>query len=115
MAAGAEGQESARRPSGSQVTASVVEVQLGTRRVWALVDSGADFTMIRDVLQENVQRELGCRLTLPSQTSRGAGGEPLHITGVVNDLTVEIQGKPFATPSAAVVKGLTDVRVGPGA
>ncbi|MEL6816872.1 MAG: retropepsin-like aspartic protease, partial [Cyanobacteria bacterium J06598_3] len=108
-----KGQVSASGPSGSRITASVVEVQVGNRSVWALVDSGADFTMMRGSLHAEIQRHLGGKLTVPSQTARGAGREPLKILGIAHDVTVSIQGREFVCSSVAVVDGLVyDVVLG---
>ena len=104
--AGAGGQASARSPAGSRLTASVVKAQVGSREVWALVDSGADFTMLRDGLQEELQREFGCKMNSPSRPARGAGGEPLHIAGVLNEVPIQIREQAFTCSSVAVVGGL---------
>ena len=106
MAADVEGHTSARSSSGPQITASVLKVQLASREVWALLDSGADFTMLRDGLHEGIQRDLGCQLTSPSQPARGAGGEPLHIVGVLHNVPIQIRGKSFTCSNVAVVSGL---------
>lgn len=79
---------------------------LGNKRLWALVDSGADFSMIRDGLQSQAREELGCQMSTPSQAARGASGEPLAITGVLHDVPVVIQGQTFLVPRMAAVVGL---------
>ena len=113
MSAGAEGQAPAPCPSGSRLTASVVKAQVGDKEVWALVDSGADFTMIRDGLQTDIQRDLGCQMTRPSRPARGAGGEPLHIVGVLSEIPIRIRDQSFTCASVAVVSGLVyDVVLG---
>ena len=59
--AGSKGQEPAMNAPGSRVTTPVVEVSLGSKRLWALVDSGADFSMIRSGLHIPVREEMGCQ------------------------------------------------------
>ena len=90
----------------SQLTAAAVKVSLGDRHLWALVDTGADFSMIKDGLQGEIQKNLGCRLFPPVQPARGAGGEPLHIAGVLQEVPLKVQDKLFTCPSLAVVGGL---------
>ena len=86
MIAGTEGQVPAARDNKSQITAAAVEVTLGTRRVCALVDTGADFSMVRDGLQGEIQRDLKCEMFPPARSARGAGRELLRIAGVLRDL-----------------------------
>ena len=100
------GQAPADKVNTSRQTATAVEVLVGNKRFWALVDTGADFSMIRDGLQGRLHSDLGCRLSSPSQGARGAGGEPLQIKGILHDVPLLIQDKPFSCDSMAVVGGL---------
>ena len=92
----------AETPSGSHLTASAVEIQVGGRGVWALVDTGADFSMMREGLHDTLGREL----TPPTQSAKGAGGEPLHIAGTIHKVPISIQGKEFLCDNIAVVRSL---------
>ena len=77
------------------------------------MDSGADFSMVRDGLQTLLQRECGCSFSPPTQTAQGAGGEPLDIKGVLHDVPIVIQNRTFVTPHIAVVSNLVyDVVLG---
>lgn len=103
--AGSGGQESAVCYQ-SRLTASAVRVNFGSLEVWALLDSGADFSMVRDGLQQKLKTELGCEATAPLRSAKGAGGNPLVIVEVLREVHMSIRGEPFVCPRLAVVTGL---------
>ena len=110
--AGSGGQESAVCYQ-SRLTASAVRVNFGSLEVWALLDSGADFSMVRDGLQQKLKTELGCEATAPLRSAKGAGGNPLVIVEVLREVHMSIRGEPFVCPRLAVVTGLVyDVILG---
>ena len=103
--AGSVGQESAV-PHQSRLTAAAVKVKLGGLEVWALIDSGADFSMIKDGLQHRLKTELGCKSITPSRSAKGAGGNALVIVEVLCEVPVSIREESFMCPRLAVVSGL---------
>lgn len=90
----------------SRLTATAVRVKLGGLEVWALIDSGADFSMIKDGLQHRLKTELGCKSITPSRSAKGAGGNALVIVEVLCEVPVSIREESFVCPRLAVVSGL---------
>ena len=99
------GQEPAVR-NRSRLTATAIRVHLGSLEVWALVDSGADFSMVRDGLQQRLKAELTCQATTPTRSAKGAGGSPLNIVEVLCDVPIQVREESIVCPRLAVVSGL---------
>lgn len=97
----------------SRLTATAIRVHLGSLEVWALVDSGADFSMVRDGLQQRLKTELACQATTPTRSAKGAGGSPLNIVEVLRDVPIQVEEESIVCPRLAVVSGLVyDVILG---
>lgn len=97
----------------SRFTAAAVKVKIGSLEAWALIDSGADFSMVKCGLHQRIKVELGCKSTTPSRSAKGAGGSPLVITEVLCDVPISISGETFGCSRLAAVAGLVyDVILG---
>ena len=97
----------------SPPTAPAVKMTIHGRSTWALVDTGADFSMMRRGFYEDNQA-LKTTLLKPSvRTAVGAGGGSLQIAGELEDLPLFINGVVFRCPKMAVVDDLVyDVILG---
>ena len=84
----------------------MIEVGVAGRLWWALVDSGADFSMINDVLYHEIKESTKVTMQPPTRTAVGVGGERVPILGELQGLTLRVQHKQLACPAVSVVAGL---------
>ena len=96
MAKVAETATRARVKGVPQRRAAVIEVVVNDVSTWALIDSGADRSMMSDSF---ARRVMGQNVIKPNHdyAMKGAGGEPLVITGQI-DTPFLIQRVQFARP-----------------
>ena len=90
----------------SHQTAAMIEVGIAGRLYWALVDSGADFTIISDALYQDVRSHTDTTIGAPRRSAVGEGGERVPIVGELEGLTIQVQHKHVPCPSVSVVDGL---------
>ena len=93
-------------PVPSHQTAAMIEVGIAGRLCWALVDSGADFSMMSTALYRDIQDGMDATMQPPVRLAVGVGGERVPIIGELRDLTLRIQHTHFTCPSVSVVDGL---------
>lgn len=97
----------------SPPTAAAVKVTIHNISTWALVDTGADFTMIRRGFCEGHPVLKNMTLRMTTRAAVGAGGGSLQIAGELRDLSLGINGVEFRCPTVTVVNNLVyDVILG---
>ena len=104
MRAGAAGQAPVRENvTAPKMRAAMIEVNINGQVAWALVDSGADRSMINDAFAQTL---LGKTHRSPSSVGKitGAGGEPLVVTGEA-EVPFRVQAVQFLEPMT-LVQGL---------
>ena len=90
----------------------MIRVSIGGQRVWALVDSGADFSLVRaKVARSFVGAGVSAKESGPKGTLVGASGEPLHIIAVA-DIPMLIEQRQFSVAMAVVEHLIYDVVLG---
>ena len=89
----------------------MIQVTIGSRRVWALVDSGADFSLVKADVARTCAGAESERSSGSCGSLVGASGEPLHILAVA-DVPVLIEGKEFVTSMALVEHLIYDLVLG---
>ena len=84
----------------------MVEVSMAGRICWALIDSGADFSMMSSALYDQVRNNIDATIQPPEKSAVGVGGETVPILGEVPGLAIAIQHKKLGCPTLSVVDGL---------
>ena len=84
----------------------MIEVGIAGRLCWALVDSGADFSMINSALYDDFRDVMGVKMQPSERSAVGVGGERVPILGELRELTLRVQHKQLACPTMSVVDGL---------
>ena len=97
----------------SPLTASAVRVVIHGAPTWALVDTGADFTMMRRGFYEGNPALRAIRLSPSARNAIGAGGTSLQVVGELENLSLCIDGVSFRCPVVTVADDLVyDVILG---
>ena len=100
-------------PSSSPLTASAIKIAVHGSITWALVDTGADFTMMQRGFYEGNHVLKNTALKPSVRTAVGAGGGSLQIAGALEDIPLSINGVVFRCPQMTVVDELVyDVILG---
>ena len=90
----------------SPLTASAVRVVIHGAPTWALVDTGADFTMMRRGFYEGNPALRAIRLSPSARNAIGAGGTSLQVVGELENLSLCIDGVSFRCPVVTVADDL---------
>ena len=104
-AAATRRRETAGKSEEPRKTAAMIKVVLEGRQIWALLDSGTDFSLINEELANSLEKEGGRLMDQRSASSvLGASGEHIDILGC-RQIGFRIQEETF-TCKVTVTRGL---------